>query len=220
MSFAPESGSSGGFLGGLSSLLGAVNPVLAGVGTAIDSIGPIASLFKPNDDKRSAASLQQIIEKNAIEIQNLVEAGKLAPEAAIAQLQQLQQQAAGIRGTPELQQAGIRASLIVGNALSTIKTKFISGLSGDFMDSTGSRFNLTGSPTEQKARLGTGLRNYALDTNLGAQLKGTPVGNAMDTLSKPATDPTARFKEISPLAQDFQPVDTGRLKRPLQKLVY
>lgn len=203
---------------GLESIIGGLTKGANMATGLLNAVGPIAGLFKPNDDKRSAASLQQILEKNAIDLQHLVESGQMDPEAAIAQLLQMQQQASRISGTPELQQASQRANLIIGNVLSSIKTKVIGGLNSSFKGADGTATPLTGTSDLQKAKLGTGLRNYALGVDNG--LQGTMPANALDTLAKPAVDPTARFKEISPLAAEFAPVDTKRLQRPQKERLY
>lgn len=185
-SSSPSSSSgSGGLLNGI---LGGAGQEYAGLANnLLDIGGKIGSLFSPDKKKQTASSAQQAIETTVLQIQDAVNAGTMDPSAAMTQLQQLKAQVASMGGSdPDMQQASMRANLILTQVMGNIQTK----LTGDLQKPINGA--LPGDPTQQKQRIGTGVRNMLAGTEQGAQFaEQSPL---LAGLLKPVAGPNERVQ--------------------------
>lgn len=196
-----SSGGTGGFLKSLLSGGGGGDPYTQAFNNIVDIGGKIGSLFTPDKKKQTAASAQQAIEKTVLQIQDAVNNGTMDPSAAMTQLQQLKAQIATMGGSdPDMQQASMRANLIVTQVMGNIQTK----LTGDLSKPIGG--SLSGDVTQQKQRIGTGVRNM---------LAGTDAGNDFATQSpllanllKPIQGPNDRIQPTMDAIQSASPHTT------------
>lgn len=201
--------------GGLNGLLSMAGPIGSAIGGAIDFAGPLIDLFKPNKEKQAAASLQQLLEKQAMEIQQAVNSGQMDPDAALIQLQGLQERTGSIGGTPELQQAGQRANIIISNVMMGISSQRTNKLN-DWFTAPQNKQTLGGSSQFQKERLQSGIRNALAGTDVGQDFANqSPIYNQ---LINPVKSPFERFGQAQDLVGKLPQI--GSVKKPLREDKY
>lgn len=215
----PTFGASGGGLSGmLSKGLGAVG----GISSLVQSLGPVISLITPNKQRIEATKLQEALELSAKQIGDYVNSGQMDPAAAIEALNALQAQAARMGGSPDLAQGAQRAGITIAQVKANVSSGINKSLTSSFNDPNawGGKATLGGDPAIQKAKLGTGIRNYMLGSDLGNELKGTKLGDTVDRASAGPTNPLDRFDATAAKATTFNPVDlSGFQKKPLQSMI-
>jgi len=181
-----------------------VGPFIAGGLGAVDIISGL--IPRANKGRIKAAVLQQNIEKVAVDIEQRVANGTLDPDAALHTLQQLQlftQQLAATPDDADLQRAGQMANLIITQVSGNISSQRTRTLAQPFRNRFSTEQGIEdtrgtfGTPTFQKERLATGLRDF---------FTGTPggIGESLRSEGGPqGEDPS--FTEI--LTKRFQPTE-------------
>ena len=181
--------------GGGSNIASNANMYSEAINNLIQLGGSIAGLFRPNTEKRTAATLQQNLEKVALSIQEQVNSGELDVDSAIASLEALQRQASTMGGTQENINGGQMAGLIINQVLGNLR-----GRRNTQNTAPLNKGALTGSPESQKARVGTAIRNYF--TGAGESgLEGSPLLG----LTKPVTSPFDRLPGAAGALQSASP---------------
>lgn len=195
-SLPSASPSSGGGLGAiLKGGLGAAAPWASAIGSGIDIVGKIASLFAPNTDKTTATKLQQNIEKTATSIEQMVKSGQMDVDAGIAALQALQRQATTMGGTQENANGGATANLTVTQVLANLTNERNARNSNPLNGGA-----LNGDASSQKARVGTAVRNYFTGAG-NSGIEGSP----LEALTKPVQSPTDRLPATGDALKQFAP---------------
>lgn len=178
------SGGAGSFL---KSLIGGAgsNPYLTAFNNLFDLGGKIGSIFTPDRSKQSASTLQQNVERTAMQIQDQVNSGQMDVDAGIAALTALQRQTAAMSGDQNMANGAQMASMTINQVMGNLQSRRNSQNSAPLSSGP-----LKGDASSQKAQVGTAMRNYF--TGAGASgLEGSPI----EALTKPVQSPFERLPQ-------------------------
>ena len=181
-------GGGGGILSGIGSALGSAIPIVGQVGSILQGINGIASLFKTSPQgmaKEDATANQQRMEQWMKDIETQVSQGTMSVDAGMAAIAQIMQSASmgdsvgGGAGTAASNMVKAMGAQILSNLASKRDWQLQASVKDPGAMDRIMSGNQPGGESFQRARMATLGRNALMGTQLGKDLKdvGSPLGN-------------------------------------------